>query len=147
MCVCVCVCARNILCVVCASIAICMYWYGFMCNCCCQLHSHLMCSAFYSLCYSADCSCLLAAGRSKFICIYSCQHQVLLKKFLITRNRSFDGMRVCCGARHTSVHLSLCTLSLCVVSLHRDTSAMLHSLKLVLWRWFRRMGIAKKMSR
>ena len=83
-------------CVLCACIAICMYWYGFVCNWCSHLHSHLMCSAFYSLCYSADCSCLLAAGRSKFICIYSCQHQVLLKKFLITRNRSFDGMRVCC---------------------------------------------------
>jgi periodic tryptophan protein 2 len=49
--------------------------------------------AFYSLCYSADGSCLLAAGRSKFICIYSCMHQVLLKKFLISRNRTFDGMK------------------------------------------------------
>ena len=51
-------------------------------------------SCFTSLCYTADGQCLLAGGRSKFVCIYNVPHQVLLKKFQISRNRSFDGMQV-----------------------------------------------------
>ena len=38
--------------------------------------------------------CLLAGGRSKFVCIYNVRHQVLLKKFQISRNLAFDGMMV-----------------------------------------------------
>ena len=49
---------------------------------------------FTSLCYTADGSCILAGGRSKFICIYNVRYQALLKKFQISRNRSFDGMMV-----------------------------------------------------
>ncbi len=47
---------------------------------------------FSSLCYSADGSCILAGGTSKFICIYNVLEQILLKKFEITQNRSFDCM-------------------------------------------------------
>ena len=47
---------------------------------------------FSSLCYSADGSSILAGGTSKFICIYNVQEQILLKKFEITQNRSFDCM-------------------------------------------------------
>ncbi|PVD35255.1 hypothetical protein C0Q70_06536 [Pomacea canaliculata] len=48
--------------------------------------------AFTTLCYSADGNCVLAAGRSKNVCIYSVPDQLLLKKFEISCNHSFDGM-------------------------------------------------------
>ena len=48
--------------------------------------------AFNTICYSADGKCLLAAGRSKNVCIYSIQDQILMKKFEISANKSFDGM-------------------------------------------------------
>ena len=47
---------------------------------------------FTSLCYTADGRAILAGGRSKFVCIYNVEHQILLKKFQITRNRSLDGI-------------------------------------------------------
>ncbi|KAM6945818.1 PWP2 small subunit processome component [Aplochiton taeniatus] len=48
--------------------------------------------SFTSLCYSADGESLLAGGQSKFICIYSIREQILLKKFEISCNLSFDAM-------------------------------------------------------
>lgn len=48
--------------------------------------------AFNTICYSADGKALLAAGRSKNICIYSVKDQILMKKFQISCNKSFDGM-------------------------------------------------------
>uniref|UniRef100_T1JPG3 Uncharacterized protein n=1 Tax=Strigamia maritima TaxID=126957 RepID=T1JPG3_STRMM len=48
--------------------------------------------AFTTICYSADGSIILAAGQSKNVCIYSCEDKVLMKKFEISQNRSFDGM-------------------------------------------------------
>ncbi len=45
-----------------------------------------------SLCYSADGSCILAAGQSKHICIYHVGEKLLVKKFELTQNRSFDAM-------------------------------------------------------
>uniref|UniRef100_A0AAV1TXW6 Small-subunit processome Utp12 domain-containing protein n=1 Tax=Peronospora matthiolae TaxID=2874970 RepID=A0AAV1TXW6_9STRA len=47
---------------------------------------------FTSVCYSADGSLLLAGGRSKFVCIYAVEHQILLKKFQISHNLSLDGI-------------------------------------------------------
>lgn len=47
---------------------------------------------FTSVCYSADGACVLASGRSKFICIYETSQQLLLKKFQISHNRSLDGV-------------------------------------------------------
>ena len=47
---------------------------------------------FSCLCYSADGSSILAGGNSKFICIYNVKEQILLKRFEITQNRSFDCM-------------------------------------------------------
>lgn len=47
---------------------------------------------FTSLCYSADGSCVLAGGRSKFICIYETSQQILLKKFQLSHNRSLEGV-------------------------------------------------------
>jgi len=50
--------------------------------------------AFTSLCYTADGSCILAGGQSKNVCIYSVHEALLLKKFEITQNRSFDAVDV-----------------------------------------------------
>ncbi|GIY83066.1 periodic tryptophan protein 2 homolog [Caerostris extrusa] len=48
--------------------------------------------AFTTLCYSPDGECILAGGRSKYICIYSILAKVLVKKFEITCNLSFDAV-------------------------------------------------------
>ncbi|XP_070546732.1 periodic tryptophan protein 2 homolog [Ptychodera flava] len=48
--------------------------------------------AFTTLCYSADGQCILAAGRSKHICIYNIKEQILVKKFEISHNLSLDAM-------------------------------------------------------
>ena len=50
--------------------------------------------SFNTVCYSADGKCVLAAGRSKNVCIYSIADQILIKKFEISCNMSFDGMEV-----------------------------------------------------
>lgn len=47
---------------------------------------------FTSITYSADGECILAGGKSKFVCIYHVREGVLLKKFEITQNLSLDGM-------------------------------------------------------
>ena len=47
---------------------------------------------FTSVCYSADGSCILAGGNSKYVCIYEISQQMLLKKFQVTFNRSLDGV-------------------------------------------------------
>jgi len=47
---------------------------------------------FTSIAYSADGSCLLAGGNSKYVCIYEISQQILLKKFQVTFNRSLDGV-------------------------------------------------------
>ncbi|XP_071951728.1 periodic tryptophan protein 2 homolog [Antedon mediterranea] len=49
--------------------------------------------SFTSLCYSADGRCILAAGKSKNVCIYSIAEQMLVKKFEISTNMSLDGMQ------------------------------------------------------
>ncbi|XP_034195473.2 periodic tryptophan protein 2 homolog [Osmia lignaria lignaria] len=48
--------------------------------------------AFTSLCYSADGTCILAGGQSKNICIYNVQECMLVKKFVVTQNRSLDAV-------------------------------------------------------
>lgn len=47
---------------------------------------------FTSVCYSADGSCVLAGGNSKYVCIYQVSKRMLLKKFQISFNRSLDGV-------------------------------------------------------
>ncbi|XP_014678751.1 PREDICTED: periodic tryptophan protein 2 homolog [Priapulus caudatus] len=54
---------------------------------------------FVTLCYSPDGECIIAAGQSKNVCIYSVREKVLIKKFEITRNMSFDGAREFLDAR------------------------------------------------
>ncbi|XP_076749162.1 periodic tryptophan protein 2 homolog [Xylocopa sonorina] len=48
--------------------------------------------AFSTLCYSADGTCILAGGQSKNVCIYNVQECILIKKFVITQNRSLDAV-------------------------------------------------------
>ncbi|CAF4949248.1 unnamed protein product [Pieris macdunnoughi] len=48
--------------------------------------------AFTTICYSADGSCLLGAGNSKHVCLYSVKEAVLIRKFVITQNRSLDAV-------------------------------------------------------
>ncbi|KIW68720.1 hypothetical protein PV04_04644 [Phialophora macrospora] len=47
--------------------------------------------SFNSITYSADGSCLLAAGNSKYICLYSISTLTLVKKFTVSVNLSLDG--------------------------------------------------------
>lgn len=49
--------------------------------------------AFTSLAYTADGSCLLAGGNSKYVCLYDVREGegVLVKKFQISENLSLDG--------------------------------------------------------
>lgn len=47
--------------------------------------------AFTCIAYSADGSCVLASGESKYICLYECQSGMLLKKFTVSINLSLDG--------------------------------------------------------
>ena len=47
---------------------------------------------FTALAYTADGSCILAGGQSKSICIYHIEEMLLVKKFEVTQNRSFDAM-------------------------------------------------------
>ncbi|CAG8605898.1 11049_t:CDS:2 [Acaulospora morrowiae] len=49
--------------------------------------------SFNSLCYSADGSCVIAGGNSKYVCLYDVEGQLLIKKYQISHNLSFDGIR------------------------------------------------------
>ncbi|RHZ62420.1 hypothetical protein Glove_340g34 [Diversispora epigaea] len=49
--------------------------------------------SFNSLCYSADGSCIIAGGNSKYICLYDVKEKLLIKKFQISHNLSLDGIR------------------------------------------------------
>ncbi|CAG8453180.1 5860_t:CDS:2 [Paraglomus brasilianum] len=48
--------------------------------------------AFNSLSYTADGSCILAGGNSKYVCVYEVRTALLIKKFTISKNRSLDGV-------------------------------------------------------
>ncbi|CAG8482711.1 6342_t:CDS:2 [Diversispora eburnea] len=49
--------------------------------------------SFNSLCYSADGSCIIAGGNSKYICLYDVKEKLLIKKYQISHNLSLDGIR------------------------------------------------------
>ncbi|XP_050544928.1 periodic tryptophan protein 2 homolog [Daktulosphaira vitifoliae] len=52
----------------------------------------LQAKAFNSVCYSADGQFVIAGGQSKNVCIYNVSEAILLKKFVITQNQSFDAV-------------------------------------------------------
>lgn len=47
--------------------------------------------SFDTVKYSADGTCVLAGGKSKYICLYDVQSGVLIKKFTVSVNLSLDG--------------------------------------------------------
>ncbi|KEF51506.1 uncharacterized protein A1O9_12423 [Exophiala aquamarina CBS 119918] len=47
--------------------------------------------SFNTITYSGDGSCLLAAGNSKYICLYAASTLTLVKKFTVSINLSLDG--------------------------------------------------------
>ncbi|EPY54274.1 U3 snoRNP-associated protein Utp1 [Schizosaccharomyces cryophilus OY26] len=47
---------------------------------------------FTSVCYSADGSCVLTAGTSKYVCLYDVLTGVLIKKFQLSKNESLQGV-------------------------------------------------------
>ena len=47
---------------------------------------------FTSVCYSADGTCMLAGGLSKFVCIYAVAPRLLLRKYQLSHNRSLEGV-------------------------------------------------------
>lgn len=48
--------------------------------------------AFTTIAYSADGQCVLAGGNSKHVCLYGIKEAILIKKFVITQNRSLDAV-------------------------------------------------------
>lgn len=47
---------------------------------------------FSTICYSADGSCILAGGRSKYVCLYEVSQKILVKQYQISHNRSLVGV-------------------------------------------------------
>ena len=47
---------------------------------------------FNSVVYHPAGELVLAAGNSRFLCLYDVRNKVLLKRFEVTRNRSLDGV-------------------------------------------------------
>ncbi|KAM3968341.1 periodic tryptophan protein 2 homolog [Aphomia sociella] len=54
--------------------------------------TNLKTKAFTTISYSADGTCLLGGGNSKHVCLYSVKESILIKKFVITQNRSLDAV-------------------------------------------------------
>ena len=42
--------------------------------------------------YTSDGSCIMAGGRSKYVCVYNISNRVLVKKYQLSFNRSLDGV-------------------------------------------------------
>ena len=47
---------------------------------------------FKSVCYSAVGEFLIAAGQSKYVCIYSLRSKCLVRKYPLTQNLSLEGV-------------------------------------------------------
>ena len=56
--------------------------------------------AFSAIAYSADGTCMLAGGNSKYICLYDVQSCALIKKYTISINLSFDGTQEFLNSRN-----------------------------------------------
>lgn len=55
---------------------------------------------FNDITYSADGSCVLAGGNSKYICLYDVQSRVMLKKYTVSVNLSLDGTQEFLNSRN-----------------------------------------------
>lgn len=47
---------------------------------------------FKSVCYSADGDYMIAAGQSKYVCIYHLKGKCLVRKYPLTQNLSLEGV-------------------------------------------------------
>ncbi|KAF1986506.1 WD40 repeat-like protein [Aulographum hederae CBS 113979] len=56
--------------------------------------------AFNTIVYSGDGSCVLAGGRSKYICLYGVDTGVLLKKFTVSVNLAIEGTQEFLSSRN-----------------------------------------------
>jgi periodic tryptophan protein 2 len=56
--------------------------------------------SFNTIRYSADGSCVLAGGNSKYICLYDCQSATLLKKFTVSVNLALAGTQEFLNSRN-----------------------------------------------
>jgi len=56
--------------------------------------------AYETIAYSADGTCVLAAGKSKYICLYEVTSGMLLKKFTVSVNLALDGTQEFLNSRH-----------------------------------------------
>jgi len=56
--------------------------------------------SFNTVAYSADGTCVLAGGNSKYICLYDVQSAVLLRKFTVSVNLSLDGTQEYLNSRN-----------------------------------------------
>ena len=56
--------------------------------------------SFNCVAYSTDGSCVIAAGNSKYICLYDVQSCTLMKKFTVTVNLSFGGTQEFLNSRN-----------------------------------------------
>lgn len=67
------------------------------------------CRCFTSLCYTADGKCILAGGRSKFVCIYHVDQQVrTLLDLRVFVGKSVNGMKTrayCIGTYQNSASM------------------------------------------
>jgi periodic tryptophan protein 2 len=66
---------------------------------------------FTSIAYTADGTCVLAGGRSKYTCIYAIATGILVKKFQLSHNRCVDGVYIVLGVQ-LHVLLTHCFLTL-----------------------------------
>ena len=52
---------------------------------------HNMASKYFkSICYSADGDFILAAGMSKYVCIYDVKSKIIIRKYPLTQNLSLE---------------------------------------------------------
>ncbi len=64
--------------------------------------------AFKSLSFTPDGEYLIAGGKSKYICIYNVKEEVLVKRFEVSQNKSFDGIDVIFIIRISIRNLLIC---------------------------------------
>lgn len=79
---------------------------------------------FTSIAYTADGSCVLAGGRSKYTCIYAVVTGILVKKFQLSHNRCAQSCNLECGLPKLSFHtprLVLNSLAFFVALYHKLT--------------------------
>ena len=55
---------------------------------------------FNTIAYSGDGTCVLAAGNSKYVCLYDVQSGILLKKYTVSVNLSLDGTQEYLNSRN-----------------------------------------------